>query len=99
MVIKAGLAPDENGIAAVDLNQTHIGLPFGTNFDDGTVAYARIAAIFIKPDHVEIHLDGVSAGEDYSMMHFDHHEKLYFTRYSMESQTRELLEEIRDNTA
>jgi hypothetical protein len=98
MVVQAGLASDEHGIAASEMNQTHIGLAFGTNFDDGTVVYGRIAGFHIGPDDVVVHLDGVASGDDYSCITLEHHEKVYFTHYSRENEQTNLLQAIEKNT-
>lgn len=99
MPIKAGLASDESGVRAIDLNQTHIGLAFGTNLDDGTVVYGRIAACHLEDDIVLIHMEGVGTGEDYAAVHLKHHEMVYFTQYSHERELVDLLEVIRKNTS
>lgn len=94
MVVIAGLASDETGLEAVQLNQTHIGLAFGTNLDNGTVVYGRIAAVSLEAEFVVIHLDGVGTGEAYAAVHLKHQEKVYFTAYSREREALELLEKI-----
>jgi len=95
MTVKAGLAPDEFGIEASQLNQTHVGLSFGVNFDDGTIVYGRIASIHIERNDVLIRLTGSGSEDDhYSTVHMKHHEQLFFTRYSHERQVLDLLEKL-----
>jgi hypothetical protein len=99
MIIEAGIQGDEFAIEAAQLNQTHIGLPFGSNMDDGTVVYGRIAAFQIDEAFVTLHLAGVGSGEEHSMIHLKHHEKLFFSRYTRESQIIGSIERIEKNTS
>lgn len=99
VIIEAGIQSDEFAVEAALLNQTHIGLPFGSNMDNGSVIYGRIAAFQIHEDHVIVHLAGVGGGEDYSMIHLTHSEKLFFSHYTRESQLTASIERIEKNTA
>lgn len=99
MIIQAGIQADEIGVEAAQLNQTHIGLAFGSNMEDGTVTYGRIAAFKIDPEHVTVHLEGVGTGEAYSAIHLKHKEEVFFSRYTRESQMMGTLEGIEKNTS
>ncbi|KGJ72722.1 hypothetical protein GY21_13520 [Cryobacterium roopkundense] len=98
MIIQAGIQSDELAVEAALLNQTHIGLAFGANMDNGTVTYGRIAAFNIDAEYVTVYLAGVGAGEDYSCINLKHTEKLHFSRYTRENQLTGTLERIEKNT-
>jgi hypothetical protein len=98
MIIKAGIQSDEVSLEASQLNQTHIGLAFGSNMDDGTVTYGRIAAFHLDAEFVTVHLDGVGSGESFSQIHLRHDDKLFFSRYTRESQLLGSVEAIQANT-
>ena len=101
MIIEAGIQSDENAIEASQLNQTSIGLAFafGANLEDGTVLYGRIAAFHIQAHQVVVHLDGVRGKDEFSSITMKHNDKLFFSRYTRESQIVESIDRIEKNTS
>jgi hypothetical protein len=98
MIVEAGIQSDEFAVEAAQLNQTHIGLAFGSNMDDGTVMYGRIAAFHISDKYVAIHLEGVGSSKVHSTLRLGHADKLHFSQYTRERQMIGTLERIEANT-
>ena len=89
---QVGGSSDENKIEAQELNQTHVGGAFGVNLDAGQVVYGRLAGFSIRPSAITLWLDGVTG--DAGVLNVDPSTELWFSAYTQDSQTLDLLVRI-----
>ncbi|WP_449385674.1 hypothetical protein [Cellulomonas soli] len=84
-------AQDEFAVAAGDLDQRHIGLPFGMSRGSTTI-FGTLAGVRLQPEQVVVWIDGVPGAD--ATLRLSPDDTLYFSRSTWTGRVQALLAEI-----